>query len=128
MDAISLEECAKLTLEAAEMGCKDAAEEAAMIYADGLGVEENARKAAQWLLRGGFRSQLRSYLSSNPLACAPLGTWEPRWHPLVPLEIHRAMRATMLLCERAGLPAGVARIVTEYVCTDGEEWEGCSPN
>ena len=65
---------------------------------------------------------LANCLRDHPLECAPLGEWRPELTPLVPMEILRAMRATMLLCKRVGVPHGVAVMMAEYVCTEGDEW------
>ena len=85
-------------------------------------MQQSYRRAAQWYLKANRDDELDWAMRSHPLQCAPFGEWRPELSPLVPLEILKAMRTTMLLCKRMRVPHGVARIVVEYVCTEGEEW------
>ena len=121
-----------LMVKTAEAGCPAAFPFAGSAYEKGWGVQQSYRRAAQWYLRAGTRSgahlSVASLLRNNrPLQCAPLGEWRPELTPLVPQQILRAMRATMLLCKRMQVPHGVAVIVSEYVCTEGGEWARLFP-
>ena len=117
-----------LIVEAAEAGCSRAWVMAAEAYRKGLGVQQSYRRAAQWYLKANDgRHNLIGILSilrrKYPLECAPLGEWEPRWHPLVPREIRKAMFTTMLVCKRKEVPRDLALLIASYVCTEGQEWK-----
>ena len=104
----------ELLLQAAELGHRVALNWAAITYA------HDPRKVAQFYLLLGQSNddRLQLLMSRDPLAAAPLGEWEPRWHALVPREMHDAMHTTMLLCKRRKVPHDVAKIIVSFVCTE----------
>ena len=111
-----------MIVRAAEAGCPWAYEQAGCAYEWELGVPRSIRKAAQWYVlagdRGESKEKLARLLHHFPRPCAPLGVWEPRWHPLVPAEIRRAMFTTMLVCNRLGIVRHIAILIAGYVCTE----------
>ena len=115
-----------LMVEAAEAGCPQAFRWAALAYLWGRSVQQSYHLAAQWYLKAGGRGnsqvQLQEMLSSHPLQCTPFGEWRPELTLLVPQKIRRAMRATMLVCNRKQVPRDIALLIACYVCTEGQEW------
>ena len=122
------QEAHAMMVELANAGCASAFPWAGNAYLLGYGVKQSYRNAAKWQLKAvkarcGFEEGiLLALLRKHPWECTPFGEWGPELTPLVAREVFLAMRMTMLLCKRRGVPRDVAISIVEYVCTEGEEW------